>query len=225
MWLSVCSVMSYSLSHYGLQPARLLFPWDSLSAPHLQIVSSARARPRLDPSLYPGIAQHWLVYRSGLPVPPPGDLPKTGIEPMSLVSPALQADSLPLNHLGSPPPLLMGNILIFSLSEPDFSGWLMISPLSQWIAIIFTSQPTLFWLLWFQYLFLQLILTSIMLIPRPTFYVWSSLSHVPNIHLSFLVLWNSLLVESAPSFPITSLWLLFLLWSLTLLTQFLKYWY
>ena len=35
---------------------------------------------------------------SGLPFPSPGDLPDPGIEPMS---PALQADSLPLSHLGA----------------------------------------------------------------------------------------------------------------------------
>ena len=34
-------------------------------------------------------------YCSGLPCPPPGDLPDPGIEPSSPVSPALQADSLP----------------------------------------------------------------------------------------------------------------------------------
>ena len=33
-------------------------------------------------------------YWSGLPYPPPGNLPNPGIEPMSPVSPALQADSL-----------------------------------------------------------------------------------------------------------------------------------
>ena len=38
-------------------------------------------------------------YRSELPFPSPGDLPDPGIKPMS---PALQADSLPLSHLGSP---------------------------------------------------------------------------------------------------------------------------
>ena len=37
-------------------------------------------------------------YWSGLPFPPPGDLPAPGIEP---VSPALQVDSLPLTHRGS----------------------------------------------------------------------------------------------------------------------------
>ena len=43
--------------------------------------------------------EHW----SGLPCPPPGDLPDPGIEP---ASPALQADSLLLSHQGS----LRGNI-------------------------------------------------------------------------------------------------------------------
>ena len=38
-------------------------------------------------------------YLSRLPCRPPGDLPDPGIEP---VSPALQVDSLPLSHQGSP---------------------------------------------------------------------------------------------------------------------------
>ena len=37
-------------------------------------------------------------YWSALPFPPPGDIPDSGIEP---ASPALQADVLPLSHLGS----------------------------------------------------------------------------------------------------------------------------
>ena len=41
-------------------------------------------------------------YWSGLPCPSPGDLPDPGIEPVSPVAPALQADSLPLSHRGSP---------------------------------------------------------------------------------------------------------------------------
>ena len=41
-------------------------------------------------------------YSSGLPCPPPGDLPDPGIEPMSPVAPAQQANSLPLSHWGSP---------------------------------------------------------------------------------------------------------------------------
>ena len=41
-------------------------------------------------------------YWSGLSFLSPGDLPGPGIEPMSLVSPALQADSLPLVPAGRP---------------------------------------------------------------------------------------------------------------------------
>ena len=41
-------------------------------------------------------------YWSGLPCPPPGVVPDPGIGSMSPVSPALQADSLPLSHWGSP---------------------------------------------------------------------------------------------------------------------------
>ena len=41
-------------------------------------------------------------YQSGLPFPPPGDLPDPGIKPAFPVAPALQVDSLPLSHQGSP---------------------------------------------------------------------------------------------------------------------------
>ena len=50
-------------------------------------------------------------YWSGLPLPSPGDLPNPEIEPMS---PALQTDSIPLSHQGSPfSPLV---ILVVSVS-------------------------------------------------------------------------------------------------------------
>ena len=39
------------------------------------------------------------VYWSGLPCPPPGDFSNPGIKP---AAPALQVDSLPLSHQGSP---------------------------------------------------------------------------------------------------------------------------
>ena len=45
---------------------------------------------------------HRQAYWSGLPFPSPGDLPNPGTEPASMVSPALQVDSLPLSHQGSP---------------------------------------------------------------------------------------------------------------------------
>ena len=41
-------------------------------------------------------------YWRGLPRPPPGDFPSPGIELASPLSPALQEDSLPLSHQGSP---------------------------------------------------------------------------------------------------------------------------
>jgi len=47
-----------------------------------------------------GYSRH--KYWSGLPFPSPGDLPNPGIKPTSSMSSAIQADSLPLNHLGSP---------------------------------------------------------------------------------------------------------------------------
>ena len=57
------SVVSDSLQPHGLQPARLLCPWRFSRQ------------------------EHW----SGLPCPPPADLPNPGIEARS---PALQVDSL-----------------------------------------------------------------------------------------------------------------------------------
>ena len=41
-------------------------------------------------------------YWSWLSFPPPGGLPDQGIEPMSLISPILQADSLHAKQLGKP---------------------------------------------------------------------------------------------------------------------------
>ena len=41
-------------------------------------------------------------YWSGLPFPPLGDLPNPEVELISLQSPALQADSLPLSHWEAP---------------------------------------------------------------------------------------------------------------------------
>ena len=40
-------------------------------------------------------------YWSGLPFPTPGNIPDPGIESVCLVSPASEADSLRLGHLGS----------------------------------------------------------------------------------------------------------------------------
>ena len=56
---------------------------------------------------------------SGLPFPFLGDLPNPGIKPTSRVTPKLQADSLPLSHLGSPSGMArLGNIFL----ESEFLG-------------------------------------------------------------------------------------------------------
>ena len=65
------SVVSDNLQSHGLWPARLLCPW--------------------------GFSRQ--KYWSGLPCPPPGDLPNPGMEPRS---PALQADSLSPETPGNP---------------------------------------------------------------------------------------------------------------------------
>ena len=41
-------------------------------------------------------------YGEAVPCPPPGGLSDPGMEPMSPAAPALQADSIPLSHWGSP---------------------------------------------------------------------------------------------------------------------------
>ena len=68
------SVMSDSLQPHGLQTTRVLCPG--------------------------GFSRQ--EYWSGLLCPPPGDLPDPGIEPRSLMSPTLQADSLPSEPPGKP---------------------------------------------------------------------------------------------------------------------------
>ena len=53
----------------------------------------------------PGFSIHGIFearISEGLPFPPPGDHQDPGIEPVSLMSPALLADSLLLSHQGSP---------------------------------------------------------------------------------------------------------------------------
>ena len=58
----------------------------------------------------------WQEYWSGLPCPPPGDLPNLGTEPMS---PALKVDSLPAKPPGKP---LKQHGWTFILSEINQTG-------------------------------------------------------------------------------------------------------
>ena len=93
-WKWSHSVMSDSLRPHGLQPTRLICPWDfpgkstgvGLPLPSLPwtIQSMKFSRP-----------EYW----SGYPFPSPGDLLNPGIEPRS---PVLQADSLPAEPQGKP---------------------------------------------------------------------------------------------------------------------------
>ena len=61
-------------------------------------------------------------YWSGLPFPPPGDLPDPGIKPASPVSPALQADSLLLVTGGA-----HCIVYIFIISESKIMGGFSLS--------------------------------------------------------------------------------------------------
>ena len=62
-------------------------------------MGSIKDRNGMDLTETEDIKKRWQEYRSELPFPPPGDLPNPGVRP---VCPTLQANSLPLSHLGSP---------------------------------------------------------------------------------------------------------------------------
>ena len=70
-------------------------------------------------------------YWSGLPCPPPGDLPNPGVQPMPPAAPALQEDSLLLNHWCGPK--LTYDIIFVSSAQQSDSIFLNIM---KWIAMI-----------------------------------------------------------------------------------------
>ena len=82
-----CSVMSDSLQPHGLQPTRLLYPW---------------GLPKQE-------------YWSGLPCPPPEDIPNPGIKPRS---PTLQIDSLLTEPLGKPKNTDVGSLFLLQRVFP-----------------------------------------------------------------------------------------------------------
>ena len=88
-----CSVMSDCLWPHGLKPARLLCPW--------------------------GFSRQ--EYWSGLPCPPPGDLPNPGTE---LRSPSLLADSLPSESPGKAENTGVGSLSLLQGNVPiQESNW------------------------------------------------------------------------------------------------------
>ena len=87
------SVMSNSLWPHGLWSTRLLCPW--------------------------GFSRQ--EYWSGLPCPPPGGLPNSGIEPRS---PTLQVVSLPSEPLGKPMNIGLGSLsLLQRIFQTQESNW------------------------------------------------------------------------------------------------------
>ena len=81
-------------------------------------------------------------YWSGLPCPAPGDLPNPGVKPISPASSALQGDSLPLSHQGSP-------------NKPILTHYFYLDFLSLYLVSFFLFQDPsqhyslcLLWLLW-----------------------------------------------------------------------------
>ena len=106
MSMHACSVMSYSLWPHGLQPARLLCQWDFSRK----------------------------TYWSGLPFPPPGDLPDLGIKPASLVSPALAGRFFTIE------PLAEAWFMLTHWLKMDSNGFISIQSTSH-IGEIFTVKP------------------------------------------------------------------------------------
>ena len=89
-------------------------------------------------------------YWSGLPCPPPGDLPNPGIKPASPASPALQADSLPTEPPWDPgsilhPALLRAKAvckLTWSKTVPGSTELiLLICPPSPFSDLVFQAVP------------------------------------------------------------------------------------
>ena len=83
-----------------------------------------------------GISQQ--EYWSGLPFPSPGDLPNSGIESMSPVSPAL-AGFLPLDHMGNPN-FVLDPTYIFSLFFLSSQFFSVISKCIQWLNVITVNK-------------------------------------------------------------------------------------
>ena len=85
---SVASIMSDPLWPHGLQPTRLLYPWDSWGK-NTEVGCHALLQ-----DAFPIQGSN-----SRMPSPSrgqtPGCLPHPGVKPMSTASPPLQADSLP----------------------------------------------------------------------------------------------------------------------------------
>ena len=92
-WLSQSSAWQFLKVAPGPLPPTSLFTLHTTLLSHFSHV-------QVFASLSMGFSRQ--EYWSGLPCPPPGDLPDPGIETVSPSSPSLQVNSLPLSYWGSP---------------------------------------------------------------------------------------------------------------------------
>ena len=90
-------IYTHTTQHIHAHNGTLCCAQSLQSCPTLQPVTVDRQAPLSEISRQ----EYW----SGLPCPPPLDLPDPGIKPGSLAAPASQADSLLLSHQESPPRL------------------------------------------------------------------------------------------------------------------------
>ena len=81
----------------------------------------------------------WQEYWSGLPCPPPGDIPNPGVEPASPVSHALHADTLPLygaslvaQMVKNPPAMWETWVLSLGWEDPLEKGKATLSSILAW---------------------------------------------------------------------------------------------
>ena len=84
-------------------------------------------------------------YWSGLPFPPPGDLPDPGVEPTSPMSPASQVDSLPAEpYWGFPVAQMVKNL--HAMQETRFDPWVRKIPWRrEWLPILQEILHILAW--------------------------------------------------------------------------------
>ena len=114
---SLCLIGKYCFLIHSWSPCLFSWTFPSPTPPRARILTIKRGMKRASLSAMSGLfATPWTVaYQdplslgfsrqecwSGLPCPPPGDLPDPEIKLTSLKSPALQEDSLPLSYPRSP---------------------------------------------------------------------------------------------------------------------------
>ena len=90
---STCVLSRFSRVRLCATPWTIASPW---------AVASPTVQPHRVASLAPLSTGFSNQYWSGVPFPSPWDLPDPGIDPLSLMSPALAAGSLPLAQPGKP---------------------------------------------------------------------------------------------------------------------------